>query len=162
MKKQFLAMALCTAVTLFVGMLAGCAQSDGKNTGNTGTPPVFDTITAANESQAKSDAATLCAACKDMYSEVVSGTLNASSSHKPVGVTLPAAAAAPSAKRTTAQALKISDVIKYADLQNLEGKIGDFVYSTSGIIYASIDSGKPADATNKLTLETTMKELGFN
>ena len=147
-KKGFTLVELVVVIAI-LGILAAIA-----------IPAVIGIINSANESQQKSDASSLSNACKDMYAEVVSGTLNSSSPKAFTG--LPPANASASAKKTKALALTVNDAITYAGLDTLKGKVGDFVYDkNTGTIYGKDDSGKPAAATNVVATTTKMSDLGY-
>ena len=69
-KKGFTLVELVVVIAI-LGILAAIA-----------IPAVIGIINSANESQAKSDASVIDHACKDYYSEVVGGTLNAANPGK--------------------------------------------------------------------------------
>ena len=147
-KKGFTLVELVVVIAI-LGILAAIA-----------IPAVIGIINSAHQSQQKTDAASLSNACKDMYAEVVSGTLNSSSPKAING--LPAANAPASTKKTTALGLTVQHAINYAGLEQLEGKVGDFVYDTAtGTIYGKDDEGKPSSASSTVTLGTTMQDLGY-
>lgn len=126
-------------------------------------PAVIGIINSANESQAKSDAASVDAACKDYYAEVVAGTINASNAGKVVTDTLPGANAAPSLKKSTALSCTVQGGLEYAGLTNLAGKVGDFRADTNdGTIYADVDKGKPTTATHTVATTDTFTDLGYS
>ena len=151
-KKGFTLVELVVVIAI-LGILAAIA-----------IPAVIGIINSANESQAKSDAASVDAACKDYYAEVVAGTINTTHPGKVTSDTLPAANAQASAKKTTALACTVQGALEYAGLTNLAGKVGDFVADTTngGTIYANVDAGKPATASHTVGTSDTFTALGYS
>lgn len=150
-KKGFTLVELVVVIAI-LGILAAIA-----------IPAVIGIINSANESQAKSDAASVDTACKDYYAEVVAGTINATNTGKVTSDTLPAANAQASAKKTSALGCTVQGALEYAGLTNLATKVGDFVADTNdGTIYADVDKGKPATATHTVATTDTFTALGYS
>lgn len=152
-KKGFTLVELVVVIAI-LGILAAIA-----------IPAVIGIISSANESQAKSDASSLNTACKNMYAEIVAGTINASNAgtiqqtgaNRPA---LPAANASASARVTGALAATVQQAIDYAGLTALEGKVGDFkVDLKTQTIYADVD--KSYSGGSAITLASTMSDLGY-
>ena len=158
-KKGFTLVELVVVIAI-LGILAAIA-----------IPAVIGIISSANESQAKSDASSVNTACKNMYAEIVSGTINASNQGSiatlPTGFTMPAANAAASTRKTAALASTVQMALEYAGLTALANKVGDFRYDPSGdgTIYADVDQSKgTAKDTNgwaTLATTTTMTNLNY-
>ncbi len=161
-KKGFTLVELVVVIAI-LGILAAIA-----------IPAVIGIISSANESQAKSDASSVNTACKNLYAEVVSGTINKSN---PGSITtkgkadasedLPAANAAASTRKDVALNLSVQQALEYAGLTALANKVGDFRYDPSGdgTIYADVDQSKgTAKDTNgwaTLATGTTMTSLNY-
>ena len=161
-KKGFTLVELVVVIAI-LGILAAIA-----------IPAVIGIISSANESQAKSDASSVNTACKNLYAEVVSGTINKSN---PGSITtkgkadasedLPAANAAASTRKDVALNLSVQQALEYAGLTNLANKVGDFCYKTDKTdttIYAKVDKSKPGDSDKdytELTTTTIMSQLGY-
>ena len=149
-KKGFTLVELVVVIAI-LGILAAIA-----------IPAVIGIINSANQSQQKSDASSLSNACKDMYAEVVAGTLNSESTKKPAGATLPAPSDSPSQKKAAAQALTVANAIDYAGLGDLTNKVGDFVYdSNTGTIYGKDDDAVKNKGYAQVTTALTMQDLGY-
>ena len=134
-KKGFTLVELVVVIAI-LGILAAIA-----------IPAVIGIINSANESQAKSDASVIDHACKDYYSEVVGGTLNASNPGKVTSDTLPAANASTSAKKTAALACTVQGALEYAGVSStLATKITDFGYDADGNVFAVVDKGHTVTA----------------
>ena len=172
-KKGFTLVELVVVIAI-LGILAAIA-----------IPAVIGIISSANESQAKSDASSVNTACKNMYAEIVSGTINASNKGSittkiTTTVTgadsttgLPPANAAASTRKSIALDATVQQALEYAGLTNLANKVGDFVYMKNDTakdttIYADVDKSKPStiDGTangtaatyEKVTLTTKMSD----
>ena len=173
-KKGFTLVELVVVIAI-LGILAAIA-----------IPAVIGIISSANESQAKSDASSVNTACKNMYAEIVAGTINSANkgSITSVGTVttgtnvdsttgLPEANAAASVRKSVALGTTVEMAIEYAGLNNLKNKVGDFVYnSTSGskdtTIYADVDKSKPekdaagtAYTYTAVALTTKMSDLHY-
>ena len=161
-KKGFTLVELVVVIAI-LGILAAIA-----------IPAVIGIISSANESQAKSDASSVNTACKNMYAEIVSGTINASNKGniKADGSDgypeLPAANGAASSRKTIALTTTVAQALQYAGLyESLNNKVGDFCYLTAGpdsTIYAKVDKSKSGADTDytALTLGTTMTQLHYS
>ncbi len=152
MKKSSKVCALILAAALSTLTLTGCNIATllgvGGLTDNT------------YESQSKSDAASLSSACKDLYAEVVAGTMNSSSPNAFPG--LPEAYATARVKKEAGLKLTVANAIDYAGIDALSSKLDDFVVDTdTGTIYSKQDDNKPSHADTPVTLDTTMYDLGF-
>ncbi len=144
-KKGFTLVELVVVIAI-LGILAAIA-----------IPAVIGIINSANESQAKSDASSVNAACKNLYAEVIAGTVNASNAGKIVATSkLPAADAKASDRKTKALSLTVNEALEYAGLTNLGNKVGDFVYDSKGdgTIYADVDKSKPTNTPGTTTAAT--------
>ncbi len=169
-KKGFTLVELVVVIAI-LGILAAIA-----------IPAVIGIISSANESQAKSDASSVNTACKNMYAEIVSGTVNASnhgSISTKISTTntsadatygLPAANAAASDRKAIALDATVQQALEYAGLTALANKVGDFRYNANGdgTIYADVDKSKPekdaAGATityTTLATSTKMSDLNY-
>lgn len=154
-KKGFTLVELVVVIAI-LGILAAIA-----------IPAVIGIINSANESQAKTDAATLDAACKDYYAEVVAGTINQTANGKITDTTekglLPKATDGASARKSAAAKITIKGALMYAGVEsNLKDKLGDFTYDADGTIFAKVDKSRTASATAKtLTLATPLGDLGY-
>ncbi len=166
MKRSSRVFAVILASALSALALTGCSGGGSGTGGAAGTPTVpgltglTDNVSGVGLSQSKSDASSLSNACKNLYAEVVSGTMNSSSPKAFPG--LPAANASPSTKKRTALQLTISNAMEYAGLSYLSSALDDFVVDTStATIYSRLDDSKPSTATTPVTPDTTMKDLGY-
>ena len=166
-KKGFTLVELVVVIAI-LGILAAIA-----------IPAVIGIISSANESQAKSDASSVNTACKNMYAEVVAGTVN---NANPGSITtdatnLPAANDPASTRKTKAASLTVQQALEYAGLTTLANKVGDFVYMSNTntkdtTIYADVDKSKPStiDGTansakaeyTAVTLTTKMSDLHYD
>ena len=147
-KKGFTLVELVVVIAI-LGILAAIA-----------IPAVIGIINSANESQLKTDAATVDAACKDYYAEVVAGTINSGTTTRSITDTLPAAGAAPGARKTAALACTVNGALEYAGVTNLSGKLAEMSWDSEGTIFATIDSTHTA-AGGPVTTGTTMSQLGY-
>ena len=158
-KKGFTLVELVVVIAI-LGILAAIA-----------IPAVIGIISSANESQAKSDASSVNTACKNMYAEIVSGTINASNKGSittkiTTTVTgadsttgLPPANAAASTRKSIALDATVQQALEYAGLTSLANKVGDFRYNATGdgTIYADVDKSKPdKDSAGKAITYTTL------
>lgn len=149
-KKGFTLVELVVVIAI-LGILAAIA-----------IPAVIGIISSANESQAKSDASSLNSACKNMYAEVVAGTINASNTGSISTTTpaLPAANASASDRITKALAMNVTQAMEYAGLTSLSNKLADFKCDkATQTIYAEVDKSHSGGVDVKA--DTTMSELGY-
>ena len=155
MKRTAKTIALLAVAALSVTALVGCSNSSTSS-------ETAAIVASNNPAQQKADASSLNAACKDMYAEVVAGTLNNASTMKPAGAVLPDPSATTSRKEAAAKALTVANAIDYAGLGNLTNKVGDFVYdSNGGTIYGKDDDAVKGKGLPTVTLFTTMQDLGY-
>ena len=118
-------------------------------------------INSANESQGKTDAASLSNACKTYFAGIVAGQINASAPGKSTD-SLPAANASNSTKVSTALNCTVKGACEYNGLTDLQNKVDDFVVDTStGTIYYSKDGNKPAAATGTFKYGDALSVLGY-
>lgn len=153
-KKGFTLVELVVVIAI-LGILAAIA-----------IPAVIGIINSANESQAKTDAATIDAAAKDYYAELVAGTINDQAPGKITTATekalLPKAADGTSARKTAALKCTLQGAMEYAGVTQLSNKLGDFTYDKEGTIFATVDKSRTAVAqAKKLTAATTFSDLGY-
>ena len=149
-KKGFTLVELVVVIAI-LGILAAIA-----------IPAVIGIINSANESQLKTDAATVDAACKDYYAEVVSGTINAANPGK---VTtdlnnLPAGNAAPGVRKAAALNCTVMGALEYAGVTNLSNKVGEMDWDAEGTIFANVDKSRTKSG-GPVTTGTTMSALGY-
>ena len=148
-KKGFTLVELVVVIAI-LGILAAIA-----------IPAVIGIINSANESQAKTDAASLSAACKNYYAEIIAGTIN-STNKGGSSDTLPAKNASAASKKTTAGSCTVKGAMEYYGLTDLSSKLGDFVGdSKTGTIYAKVDGNKPSNATVAIAEGTNLSALGY-
>ena len=148
-KKGFTLVELVVVIAI-LGILAAIA-----------IPAVIGIINSANESQLKTDAATVDAACKDYYAEVVSGTINAANPGKVTTDTLPAGNAAPGVRKTAALACTVQGALEYAGVTNLSNKVGEMDWDAEGTIFANVDKSRTKSG-GPVTTGTTMSALGYS
>ncbi len=166
-KKGFTLVELVVVIAI-LGILAAIA-----------IPAVIGIISSANESQAKSDASSVNTACKNLYAEVVAGTVNASNKGSltsavtlatitgynatttaadcdSTNLGLPKANAAASSRKHAALSLTVKHALEYAGLTNLSNKLSDFCYDAAGdgTIYAKVDNSKPTNSPGTTTAAT--------
>ena len=128
-------------------------------------PSVIGIINSANDSAGSSNAASLDAACKDLYAGVVGGEINATDHGALATSLLPAKGAANSAKVSTAKTLTVQNAITYSGLTTTitSDKIGDFRFSaTDGTIkyYKDVAGNTDfPDSTNTVALTTSFSTL---
>ena len=156
-KKGFTLVELVVVIAI-LGILAAIA-----------IPAVIGIINSANESQAKSDAASIDAACKNLYAEVVAGTITSDNPGKVSTnkANLTKATDTATKKKSAAQACTVQMALEYAGLTGLQGKVGtatagatasngDFVFEVkTGTIYAALEHS--ANNTDYKSLSTTTK-----
>ena len=148
-KKGFTLVELVVVIAI-LGILAAIA-----------IPAVIGIINSAQASQRKSDAASIDTACNDFYAGVVSGVINEKNKGK-LDTTLPAADAAASTRKTSAQALTAADAIKYSGLEALLGKGADFGY-VDGHVYSTDDSAHKVTAFTSADMsDKKFKDMGFD
>ena len=157
-KKGFTLVELVVVIAI-LGILAAIA-----------IPAVIGIINSANESQAKTDAASLSAACKNYYAEIIAGTINSSNTGGSKD-TLPAKNASAATKKSTAYNCTVKGAMQYYGLTDLTSKVADFVGDpATGTIYAKVDGNKSANATVNITVNdaadsnsgsTTLGSLGY-
>ncbi len=148
-KKGFTLVELVVVIAI-LGILAAIA-----------IPAVIGIINSANESQAKTDAASLSAACKNYYAEIIAGTIN-SSNKGGSSDNLPAKNASAATKKTTAGSCTVKGAMEYYGLTDLSSKLADFKGDpNTGTIYASVDGNKPASATVEIKEGTNLSALGY-
>ena len=152
-KKGFTLVELVVVIAI-LGVLAAIA-----------IPAVIGIINSANESQAKTDAASLDAACKNLYAGVVAGTINKTNPGKIATANqtnLPDAGATASAKQTGALACTVAMGCEYAGLDSLKAKVGDFVYENgTGTIYSVQEHAVAQGKYTALDVGTSFKDLGY-
>ena len=148
-KKGFTLVELVVVIAI-LGILAAIA-----------IPAVIGIINSAQASQRQSDAASLDTACNDFYAGVVSGVINEKNKGK-LDTTLPAADAAASTRKTSAQALTAADAIKYSGLDTLLNKSSDFGWK-NGHIYSIDDAANNTGLTPcSDNFADTFSTMGFN
>ena len=155
-KKGFTLVELVVVIAI-LGILAAIA-----------IPAVIGIINSANESQAKTDAASLSAACKNYYAEIIAGTIN-SDNNGGSKDTLPAKNASAASKKSTATNCTVQGAMQYYGLTDLMSKVADFVGDpNTGTIYAKVDGNKSANANVNITVGTdqanggtTLGNLGY-
>ncbi len=151
-KKGFTLVELVVVIAI-LGILAAIA-----------IPAVIGIINSANESQAKTDASSISAACKNYYAEIVAGTINADNKGSSTDTNLPAKNASTSAKKSGAQSATVGGALNYYGLKDLasDTKLADFVADTSsGTVYATVDSNKPSTATKTFKTTDALSALGY-
>ena len=153
-KKGFTLVELVVVIAI-LGILAAIA-----------IPAVIGIINSANESQLKTDAATVDAACKDYYAELVAGTINKSAPGKITSTTetgvLPAANDGTTARKTAALKCTIQGAMEYAGVTQLSNKLGDMTYDKEGTIFAKVDKSRtPVQNAKTLAATTTFSDLGY-
>ncbi len=157
-KKGFTLVELVVVIAI-LGILAAIA-----------IPAVIGIINSANESQAKTDAASLSAACKNYYAEIIAGTINQDNTGGSKD-SLPAKNASAATKKNAAYSCTVRGAMQYYGLTDLEPKVADFVGDPkTGTIYAKVDGNKSANATVGITVNkdaesntgsTTLGSLGY-
>lgn len=148
-KKGFTLVELVVVIAI-LGILAAIA-----------IPAVIGIINSANESQGKTDAASLSNACKTYFAGIVAGQINASAPGKSTD-SLPAANASNSVKVSTALNCTVKGACEYNGLTDLKNKVADFVVDTStGTIYYTKDGNKPAAATGTFEYGSALSALGY-
>lgn len=148
-KKGFTLVELVVVIAI-LGILAAIA-----------IPAVIGIINSAQASQRKSDAASIDTACNDFYAGVVSGVINEKNKGK-LTTTLPAADAAASTRKTSAQALTAADAIKYSGLDTLLNKASDFGWK-NGHIYSIDDAANNTGLTPcSDNFADKFSEMGFD
>ena len=153
-KKGFTLVELVVVIAI-LGILAAIA-----------IPAVIGIINSANESQSKTDAATIDAACKDYFAELVAGTINDAAPGKVTTATekanLPKATDSFRARKTAALKCTIQGAMEYAGVEYLSNKLGDMTYDSEGTIFAKVDKSRTAKA-NAVALSATTKfsDLGY-
>ena len=155
-KKGFTLVELVVVIAI-LGILAAIA-----------IPAVIGIINSANESQAKSDAASIDAACKNLYAEVVAGTITSDNPGKisTNKSSLTKATDTATKKKSAAQACTVQMALEYAGLTGLQGKVGtsngDFCYEIkTGTIYAVLEHSVNGTAYNQLTTGTSFGSTGL-
>lgn len=131
-------------------------------------PAIVGIINNANESQKKTDAATVDNACKGYYAAIVAGSLNSSSadasklSNTEQGK-LPAANAASNVRKSAALTCTVGGALDWNGTSTLSGKLTDFRHDAKGNIFSATDEahtstggGLAVDATD------TFASLGYN
>lgn len=122
----------------------------------------INAINSANDSQAKSDAATIDNACKDLYAEVVAGTLNQQSPGRLVSVAgLPSATDSTTARKQKARQLTVGNALTYAGIEHLSSRLDDLAVNEYGSIHAKIDTRYSTSNSIRITPSTTFAELGY-
>ena len=148
-KKGFTLVELVVVIAI-LGILAAIA-----------IPAVIGIINSANESQAKTDAASLSAACKNYYAEIIAGTINSSNTGGSKDG-LPAKNASAATKKSTAYNCTVRGAMQYYGLTDLESKVADFVGDPkTGTIYAKVDGNKSSNATVAIAEDTNLSALGY-
>jgi len=150
-KKGFTLVELVVVIAI-LGILAAIA-----------IPAVIGIINSANESQGKTDAASLSNACKTYFAAIVAGQINQENPGKSLDDTkLPKKNDSNTAKVTAALKCTVKGACEYNGLTDLEHKIADFVVDTStGTIYYTKDGNKPTNAKTTFAYTDALSKLGY-
>ena len=149
-KKGFTLVELVVVIAI-LGILAAIA-----------IPAVIGIINSANESQGKTDAASLSNACKTYFAGIVAGQINAENPGKSKDANLPAKNASNSAKVAAALKCTVEGACQYNGLTDLQNKVDDFVVDKStGTIYYKNDGNKPDGATGTFKYGDALSVLGY-
>ncbi len=128
-------------------------------------PAVVNIINSANTASSQTNAANIDSACKNFYSGVVSGTVNASTDSDISG--LPDADAPANKKKSSAKEMDVEAALTWNGIidqfKTAEGEdgLGDYQYSTDGIGTVTYvgDDGEVDDGNAQLKLGIKFKDM---
>ena len=125
-----------------------------------------DNAVIVSQENKKTDAATIDAACKDYYAEIVAGLINDAAPGKVTTATemanLPKARDGIRARKTAALKCTIQGAMEYAGVEYLSNKLGDMTYDSEGTIFAKDDKSRtPKYNAVALSPTTTFSDLGY-
>ena len=166
MKKTVSLTAIIISAVLSATVLAGCSTG-GSGDATSGSPnlandvsQVINTISQSTSASSKADAANLSYACKNMYAEVVAGTVRSESPGTMDPARLPSLKDSNATVKEAALKLTIEDALAYGQLSF--STLEHFVFDPStGDIYSELDDARPSEANDHLTSSTTLAILGY-
>ena len=161
--KKTVVMAIILSGVVSSAAFAGCSGSGTASSGSglaNDVSHVVSTISNANQSMNKADAANLSFACKNMYAEVIAGTIRSESPGTMDPARLPSLKDSNSVVKETALRLTIEDALAYGKLSF--DTLEHFVFDPgTGEIYSEMDDTRPSTANTHLTGATRLSDLGY-